>query len=487
MASVIHPLRSDDSDLARRVGAGDVAAFATLDDRHRRSLTRYARTLLRRSEHDAEDVVQDVLIRAHDVLRRGDGPDELRPWLYRLTRNRAIDEVRRARWGDEALDPEAAVGDRQDPETVLRSKESIRRLIDDLADLPVAQRTALLARELDDQTPEQVAAQLGVSVMAAQKLATRARANLIKTRDARDADCSDMRAALLDAHERAVRPSEHALRHLKDCATCRAYQRDIRRLSKRLGALNPVLGLPLLGGLMHVAGGGATKAAVGATLAVAVAATGGIAVLGSEVHAPGDPAPFQLLSVRDSKGRVVTRGAPIPEGLTVVTARIRLPAGPSTLPKHPRGPSPTITLPCPAGMKLAGLQLPNRELPLRALGLHGDSIVGYSTSGRVKLAHRGLKQAEVMTIGINCRRPDANGSISSNPRELRPGERLGHVCRVRRGVILRNRPGGRPQDYIDRGAPVAIERRNASGTWSRVFPDGRLAIAGWMRTTSLCP
>ena len=47
---------------------------------------------------------------------------------------------------------------------MLRRKEAVRRLMEDLADLPVKQRMALLARELDDQSPEQVAAQLGVSV-----------------------------------------------------------------------------------------------------------------------------------------------------------------------------------------------------------------------------------------------------------------------------------------------------------------------------------
>ncbi len=189
MASV--RLRSDDGELARRVVAGDGAAFAMLDERHRGALTRYAGSLLRRCEHDAEDVVQDVLIRAHDALRAGERPEELRPWLYRLTRNRAIDEVRRARWGNEALDGESIVSrdDRADRASVLRDKESMRRLVEDLSDLPVRQRIALLGRELDDQSPEQVAAQLAVSVMAARKLAIRARENLIKTRDARDADC----------------------------------------------------------------------------------------------------------------------------------------------------------------------------------------------------------------------------------------------------------------------------------------------------------
>jgi RNA polymerase sigma factor (sigma-70 family) len=258
MVSVLHRSRHDDADLARRVAAGDARAFAELDARHRKPLQRYARTLLRRSEHDAEDVVQDVLIRAHDAMRAGRLPDELRPWLYRLVRNRAIDEVRRARRRNEALDAESigAGDDREEPEAVLRRKESVRRLVDDLADLPVRQRTALLARELDDQSSEEVAAQLGVSVAAAQMLATRARENLIKTRDARDADCADVRAALLDAHERGVRPSEHAVRHVKGCDACRAYQQDIRKLSKSLQALNPALGLPLLAGAAKLLGGG---------------------------------------------------------------------------------------------------------------------------------------------------------------------------------------------------------------------------------------
>ncbi len=153
MVSVLHRSRHDDADLARRVAAGDLEAFA--------------------------------------------------------------------RWGDDPLDTEAVAvaGDRADPEAVVRRKESVRRLVDDLADLPVRQRTALLARELDDQSSEQVAEQLGVSVAAAQMLATRARENLVKARDARDADCAGVRAALLDAHERGVRPSEHVLRHVRSATS----------------------------------------------------------------------------------------------------------------------------------------------------------------------------------------------------------------------------------------------------------------------------
>ncbi len=167
-----------DSDLVERVRAGDDSAFSDLDERHRRALTRYAGSMLR-SQHDAEDVVQDVLIRAHLALRCGEGPDELRPWLYRMTRNRAIDELRRSRRSVVSVgDDDLLGGDRrEDPANILFRKESLNNLFEDLARLPERQREALPARAFEGRTPEQVAAQLGISVMAAQKLVARARAD----------------------------------------------------------------------------------------------------------------------------------------------------------------------------------------------------------------------------------------------------------------------------------------------------------------------
>ncbi|MDP1846388.1 MAG: sigma-70 family RNA polymerase sigma factor [Solirubrobacteraceae bacterium] len=351
MSPLLQRSRHDDAELARRVAAGDGAAFAELDARHRKPLTRYARSLLRRSEHDAEDVVQDVLIRAHTILREGRGPDELRPWLYRLTRNRAIDEVRRARWGDASLGDEAGLPDeREDPEAVLRRRETMRRLVDDLADLPVRQRTALLARELDDQTPQQVAEQLGVSVAAAQMLATRARENLLKTRAARDADHADIQAALLDAHERGVRPTEHVRRHLEGCAACRAYAQDLRKLSRQLHALDPVIGLPLLAGVAKLLGTGGGKAAAGAAAAIAIAATGGVLVLSTDTRSSGEAAPFVLKGIKPLTGRAVNTGDAVPRGTALVTARVRVPAG---APQD--GERRSVTLACPGAMKVAGL------------------------------------------------------------------------------------------------------------------------------------
>ena len=488
MVALLRRPDNEDSELARRVGNGDAEAFASLDARYRSTLIRYASTLLRRSEHDAEDVVQDVLIRAHDTLRRGDRPDELRPWLYRLTRNRAIDEVRRKRWGDESLDADHTLsGDgRQDPDTVLRRKETLRHLVEDLADLPVRQREALLARELDDQSPEQVAAQLGVSVMAAHKLATRARENLIRTRDAREADCPDIRTALLDAHERGVRASEHALRHIKGCDGCRAHRRDIDRLSKQLHALNPTFGLPVLAAIVKLVGGGGAKTAVGVAAAVAVVATGGVVVLRSDVHESGDPAPFRLAGIRDANGRPLTAGKPIPGRTAIVTALVNIPAGPAKA-----GALPTATIACPARMKFVGYVEPERRIPLDWQSTR-ETLPGVSTKARIDLSQRDSSRAVKGTIGIICKRPHPNGSLHDNPYKLRPGEKQAHICVRRQGAGLYRSPGRDIYNSLGAGDPVAIRRRNATRRWTFVahdpipkYPD--VSRPGWVMTSKLCP
>ncbi|HEV2777251.1 MAG TPA: sigma-70 family RNA polymerase sigma factor [Solirubrobacteraceae bacterium] len=478
MPPLLQRSRPDDAALARRVAAGDGAAFAALDERHRKPLVRYARSLLRRSEHDAEDVVQDVLIRAHAVLREGRAPDELRPWLYRLTRNRAIDEVRRARWGEESLGDEAAGlhDEREEPEAVLRRRESIRRLVDDLADLPVRQRTALLARELDDQTPEQVAEQLGVSVPAAQMLATRARENLLKTRAARDADHADIRAALLDAHERGVRPTEHVRRHLEGCDACRAYQKDLRKLSKSLHALHPVFGLPLLAGAAKLVGAGGGKAAAGAAAALVIAATGGVVVLASDNRSSGEPAPFVLKGIKPLTGRAVNTGDAIPRGTALVTARVRVPAG---APQD--GERRSVTLACPAAMKVAGLQAPEQRFPL-GYGLSKDTIIRNSTRARIDFGRAILPRDYDVTVGVLCRRADAAGSIADSPRRTQAGEQTGRVCDT--SAYLYREPGRTFLGTVFKGQPLSILRRSGSGQWALVISDTR--NKGWMKVSALC-
>jgi RNA polymerase sigma factor (sigma-70 family) len=470
MASLLVQSRHDDAELARRVAAGDGAAFATLDERHRSALVRYAGSLVRRSDHDAEDIAQDALIALHDALRAGDRPEELRPWLYRVTRNRAIDAVRRKRWGEEALDAEfIACDDRADPDAALRRKDSVRHLVEDLAGLPVRQREALLARELDGLGPEEVATQLGVSVAAAQKLAVRARENLIKTRDARDADCHGVRVLLLDAHERGVRATEHGLRHVKGCAGCRAYQRDIRRLSKQLQALNPSFGLPLLAAAAKVASSGAGKLALGAGAALVIAATGGVLITAAKEHKAGDPAPFRFSAINT--------GQPIPKGVALVMVRAQMAAGP------PKAGQPrTVTLTCPKGMVYANPASDTEQRADLFWHVSEDALHGISTRARIDFDSKVLPRAVAVDAGIQCRKPAANGSIVANQRLPRPGERAGKIC-VRHEYMHRT-PGGIFQGTAVMGEPLSIQRRSDSGLWTKVVLDN--GFGGWVRTKALC-
>ena len=68
-----------------------------IHERHHAALERFARKILGRGSERAEDVVQEAMLRASRALLRDDRHIELKPWLFRLTRNCALDELARVR------------------------------------------------------------------------------------------------------------------------------------------------------------------------------------------------------------------------------------------------------------------------------------------------------------------------------------------------------------------------------------------------------
>lgn len=153
---------SDDADLVGRVRAGDTDAYAVLVRRHARAAMRTARLLGAGS--DAEDVVQEALVKAYRSLGsfRADRP--FRPWLLRIVANearnahrsavrRAGREERQARdlWA-ELLDPAAAVVDREDQ----------ARLLAAVAGLPEKHRRVVACRYLLELDEADTAVVLGL-------------------------------------------------------------------------------------------------------------------------------------------------------------------------------------------------------------------------------------------------------------------------------------------------------------------------------------
>jgi RNA polymerase sigma factor (sigma-70 family) len=280
LAGPLLRLRTDEQ-LVALFRAGHDEAFGTIHDRYRARLFAYARQMLGGSQSDAEDVLQDVFLRAYNALRT-DGRDvALRAWLYRVAHNRCIDQLRRpAPAAEDIFDINRGVS--TDLLAEAERREDLRRLIADVRELPEQQRSALLMREMEGLSYNDLAAALGVTVPAVKSLLVRARVGLVEAIEARDTACVEIRDDLASAFDRGGRPSGRAKRHLKDCAGCREYRGALRGLDKSLNGLAlPTGPLTMLMKVLGIGGAGSGAAAGGgAVVGGGGAAAGGAVVAG---------------------------------------------------------------------------------------------------------------------------------------------------------------------------------------------------------------
>ncbi|MBA3604841.1 MAG: sigma-70 family RNA polymerase sigma factor [Acidimicrobiia bacterium] len=200
---------------------------------HRRELTGYCYRMLG-SSFEAEDAVQETMIRAWRAYDRFEGRSSLRSWLYRIATNVCFDSMqgrqRRARPMDmgPAGGPEPQLGpplaesvfiepvpdnrvirDDGDPAEVAEARESIRlAFVAALQVLPPTQRAVLILREVLRWTAAEVATLLGTTVVSVNSSLQRARATLAATApdetevvDA-DGEQQELLARYLDAFER---------------------------------------------------------------------------------------------------------------------------------------------------------------------------------------------------------------------------------------------------------------------------------------------
>ena len=275
-------LRSDEQLLAL-FRAGSEAAFGAIHDRYRQRLFAYVRQMLCNApRQDAEDVLQDVFVRAYGSLRGDDRAIHVRAWLYRVAHNRCIDHMRR---------PVPAAADvfemsRKplfDPIEEAQRREDLTQLVRDVGRLPEHQRSALLMREIDGMSYANLASALDVTVPAVKSLLVRARIGLVEAAEARDADCTDIRADLAASTDRGVKASARARRHMRTCEGCRDYRMALRGIEKSFAALNPVAAGPLalLAAKLLGFGGAGGGAAAGGSAAAGggAAAAGGVATV----------------------------------------------------------------------------------------------------------------------------------------------------------------------------------------------------------------
>lgn len=162
-----------DSRLVGLVREGHDLAFEEIVRRYRPALVSFAAAIV--PPDHAEDVVQEALTKAHRALGSGDTEINLRPWLYTIVRNRALNALRDEPAHDH-LD-ENFDGVPQPPQVAARREELVA-LIAGLKGLPAPQREAIVKRELEGRSHEEIASSLGVSAGAVRGLIYRARATL---------------------------------------------------------------------------------------------------------------------------------------------------------------------------------------------------------------------------------------------------------------------------------------------------------------------
>src|SRR3954469_20716059 len=265
--------RSDER-LVATAKDGDERAFEILYERHAPAILRYCRSLLR-STQEAEDVKQEVFVLAITALRRGAEPDAFRPWLYRIAHNACMSHLRMRR-PVLVADNGVLVGPAAAAEPVGDHREELRQLLDDIGRLPDVQRGALLLREMDGFSYEQVGEVLGLPLSTVRASIFRARRTLQGLAQARDADCEVIQSELSQLADRRGRRGRHITSHLSVCSNCRDFRDGLRRRPTVLGGVAPAgpLGPGLLLALKGKLLGGAT-ASGGAGTAIATGAGGG--------------------------------------------------------------------------------------------------------------------------------------------------------------------------------------------------------------------
>jgi RNA polymerase sigma factor (sigma-70 family) len=150
----------------------------------RPELHRYCARLMG-SVIDGEDVVQDTLARAlvalQELEEQGEATPPLRPWLFRIAHNRALDLLRgRAVRKAEPIEAALDVADPAipDPVEVLMRQEAVKTAVSRFAELPTIQRCVVILKDVLDEPLTEIAALLDLTVDAVKGHLARGRARL---------------------------------------------------------------------------------------------------------------------------------------------------------------------------------------------------------------------------------------------------------------------------------------------------------------------
>ncbi|MDQ2621726.1 MAG: sigma-70 family RNA polymerase sigma factor, partial [Actinomycetota bacterium] len=352
-----------DERLVALVRSGNSGAFDIIVDRYQARLLGFCRQMVGSTE-DAEDVLQEVFVNAHKAILADNREINLRPWLYRIARNRSLNHLRKPKAvAQESMDlvPMTAEGGTAEK---VHNREEFRQLLQDVTKLPETQRAALLLREIDALSYEEIAEAMDTTVPSVKSLLVRARISLAEASQARMLTCGEVRVELAEAAEGLAKASGPVRRHVRDCEECSAFRKQLRSDTKTLAMLMPVGPLLALKGLIAAklglgggagasAGAGAGAAAVGgatATTGGAIGAGGAASGIGAVTGAVGSKALAGVVTAAvltagavEVKRHVVTGSAN--EGVNPTTRTVASTAAPVVVAAEPAVAAPAAEEP----------------------------------------------------------------------------------------------------------------------------------------------
>src|SRR3954468_19463507 len=334
-------LKSDEQLIAL-TRKGQHGAFEALVQRYQSRLLAFCRHMLGSTE-DAEDVLQEVFTASYNAMIADERPINARPWLYRIARNRCLNHLRRPTpAGQDSMDVFEIAGGATTADTV-HKREEFRQIVADVQDLPETQRTALLLREIDALSYDDISHAMDTTVPSVKSLLVRARVSLAEAAEARLLTCDEVRLELGQVAEGLGKTTAPVRRHLKNCDRCRLFRGELRKANRALAMVYPLGPLVLVKKFLtaKVGVGAGTAGGSSAAAGGAAAATG--AGAGSALSA-GMSTIVSKAAAGFAAAAIVTAGAVEVKHATVQPEQSHRAAAPAVVAAVP-GPRP---LPSPA-------------------------------------------------------------------------------------------------------------------------------------------
>lgn len=299
-----------DERLVALIRSGNDRAFEVMFDRYQARLLSFCTSMLK-SRQDAEDVLQEVFANAHKAMLADERKINLRPWLYRIARNRCLNHLRKpVAEGQDSMDIHPHQQGTSAAEHV-HNREELRQLLDDVRHLPETQRTALLLREIDQLSYEEIGETMDATIPSVKSLLVRARIGLAESSQARALSCGEVRVQLAEAAEGIAKASGPVRKHTRRCEDCKEFRTQLRSDRKALAALLPVGPLALLkGSLVAKALGFGGQASGGAVASSGTVGAGGsVAAAGASAAAGGGAVASGGVATAGAVGTIATGSA----------------------------------------------------------------------------------------------------------------------------------------------------------------------------------